>query len=267
MLPNAAHFESTTTPATLRLGAVSYLNSKPLIWQLPRIMPDARRSLDLPSRLADSLACGQLDVALIPIVEHFRQSDTHLLSSACVACRGPVWSVKIYFRTQPRLIRSLALDEGSRTSAALAQILLAEHGAFPKGLVTLPIGWRPEQSEADAVLVIGDRAMHRPTTGFVDCWDLGQKWYETTGLPFVFAAWVARSNVADAESIASQLNAARDAGVASIDEIAKIESLRVGLTEHQAKDYLSNHLRYHLGPEEQRAIALFRDACQTHGHI
>ncbi len=253
--PNAAA-AATTRP--LRVGAVSYLNSKPLVWHLGRTLPDASRSLDLPSRLADRLGEGLLDVALVPIVEHFRQPSTQIISSACIACEGPVWSVKVYFRKPPHKVTSLALDEGSRTSAALAQILLHHAAGVRPQLQPLPIGISPDRAVADAILVIGDRAMQSPATNYVATWDLGERWFELTGLPFVFATWVARELSTDADELASQLDAARDAGVASIDEIARMESLRVGLTVLQATHYLRNHLRYTLGDRERLAIERFR---------
>src|SRR5688572_122364 len=110
----------------MRIGAVNYLNSKPLVAGLAELAPQVRLLFDLPSRLADSLAAGRLDVALIPSVEYFRTAGYSIVSDACVACQGPVLSVKLHFRVPPKEVRRVALDEGSRTSAALSQILLAE---------------------------------------------------------------------------------------------------------------------------------------------
>ena len=108
----------------VRVGAVNYLNTKPLIYQLERIAPQAEIVLDLPSRLADRLATGELDVALIPLIECFNRPSYTVVSDACIGCRGPVLSVKLFSRVPPPEIQSLALDEGSRTSVALARILL-----------------------------------------------------------------------------------------------------------------------------------------------
>ena len=143
----------------MRIGAVNYLNSKPLVYGLNRYAPEVRLSYDLPSRLADSLAAGRLDVALIPSVEFFRALDCRIVSDACVACRGPVLSVKLHFRVPPRDVRRVALDEGSRTSAALTQILLAEKYGVRPAFEPLPIGCGLGESDADAVLLIGDRAI------------------------------------------------------------------------------------------------------------
>ncbi len=95
---------------------------------------------DLPSRLADGLADGQLDVALIPSIEFFQDPAYRIVSDACIACRGPVLSVKLFSRVPAERIRTLALDEGSRTSAALVRILLRERFGIEPQLEPLPIG-------------------------------------------------------------------------------------------------------------------------------
>src|ERR1044072_1475060 len=100
----------------IRIGAVNYLNTKPLIYQLEKLAPQAELVLDLPSRLADGLAAERLDVALIPSIEFLQDPSYTIISDACIGCRGPVMSVKLFSRVAPERIRSLALDEGSRRS-------------------------------------------------------------------------------------------------------------------------------------------------------
>ncbi len=102
----------------IRVGAVNYLNTRPLIYGLAELAPQIDLALDLPSRLADDLAAGRLDAALIPSIEYFQDGLYRIVSDACIACRGPVLSVKVFFRRAIEEVRSLALDEGSRTSAA-----------------------------------------------------------------------------------------------------------------------------------------------------
>src|SRR5215216_2406028 len=127
----------------LRIGAVTYLNTVPLVRGLPELLPAAELSFDHPSRLADELAEGNLDVALAPCVELARHPQWTIVSNACIGCRGPVLSVKVLFRKPPAEIASLALDEGSRTSAVLAQILLADGYDVRPLLEALPIGVSP----------------------------------------------------------------------------------------------------------------------------
>src|ERR687891_1633128 len=100
----------------MRIGAVSYLNTKPLVYGLAELAPQHELAFDLPSRLADDLAAGKLDVALIPSIEFFAHDSYTIVSDACIACRGPVMSVKLFSRVPLEQIGTLALDEGSRTS-------------------------------------------------------------------------------------------------------------------------------------------------------
>ncbi len=251
-----------TTHGTLRIGAVSYLNSKPLVHGLAEAVPHAEIRYDLPSRLADDLASDRLDVALVPIVEYFRQPEFRLVSNACVACRGPVLSVKLFFRTPPSEVKQLALDEGSRTSAALAQILLAKLYNLRPQLIPLPIGSRLKDADADAVLLIGDRAMQVDDAGHHEVWDLGDRWCRWAEVPFVFAAWVARPDLTiDAATLAATLERVRDAGVASIDLIVADEAGRLGLSAHVAREYLTSNLHFTLGSGEQRGMEHFAKLC------
>jgi len=255
-LPSLPLFEG---PA-IRIGAVQYLNTKPLVYGL------AARGIgvayDLPSRLADQLSAGRLDVALIPSIELFRGDGYRVVSDACIGCRGPVMSVKLYFRTQPGRVARLAVDEGSRTSATLARILLAErHGVVPQ-VEVLPIGAGLADTSADAVLLIGDRAIGSQRGSFQLIWDLGDEWCRWTGLPFVFAVWAARSGV-DVRSIEPVLATARDAGRANLASIAAAEAASHGLTVPQCLSYLRDNLHYELGPRERAALARFYRHAET----
>src|SRR5262249_38313080 len=159
-------------------------------------------------------------------------------------CRGPVLSVKALFRTPPERVRTLAIDEGSRTSAVLVQVLLdGKYGVHPD-LAELPLGASPAESTADAVVVIGDRAIRAPEDGFLDVWDLGGQWRRWTGLPFVFAVWAARPGVDP--GIAAVLDAARDRGCESFEEIARERSAAMTLPYDLVLTYLSHHLNFYL---------------------
>ena len=240
----------------LRIGAVSYLNAKPLVFQPKDLATHTDLVLDLPSRLADGLAQGKLDVALVPSIECFQHPEYSIVSDACIACCGPVMSVKLLSRVPIHQIRSLALDEGSRTSAVLARTLLYQMYRLMPSLETLPIRGRLDETDADAVLLIGDRAIHPPADGFVERWDLGERWSEWLGLPFVFALWVARRGV-DVERVEPALRAARDAGVANLEEIARAEAAKVGLDVQQCLSYLRDNLHFSLGAQEQRGLNTF----------
>ena len=242
--------------APLRVGAVSYLNTAPLIDALPDLHPAISLELDHPSRLADRMAAGQLDVALVPTVELARHPDWTLVSDACIAARGPVLSVKLLFRKSPAAVETIAADEGSRTSVVLSQVLLADmHGACPR-VSSLPLDAAPADTDADAVLVIGDRAMRTADDAFVEIWDLGDRWCRWTELPFVFAVWAARPGV-DASGIRSALEEARARGCRNIERIARERAAAMRLSRELVTTYLRDHLHFQLGPGERRGLSLF----------
>lgn len=250
-----------------RLGAVSYLNTKPLIHGLrEQLSPGDSLSLNLPSRLAAQLASGELDVALIPSVEYFRGNNYQIVSNAVIACRGPVWSVRLVSRVPVKKIRRLALDEGSRTSAAMVRVLLWQmYGLRPETTV-LTMEQSPETVDADAVLVIGDRAMHPERGVYDEIWDLGDRWCRHTETPFVFAMWVARPG-ADIDGLAAKLEKSRDAGLEACEEIAATHAAGHGLTKEDLHRYFVENLHFHLGSRERAGLELFHQGCRDLGLV
>ena len=245
----------------LRLGAVSYLNTKPLIHSLrERLGEVGQLSLDLPSHLAEDLRAGRLDVALVPSVEYFRGDGYQIVSDAAIACRGPVWSVRLLSRVPVRDIKRLALDEGSRTSAVMVRVLLCEMYGLKPETIPLAIDQSPESADADAILLIGDRAMHPARGVYKEIWDLGDRWCRWTELPFVFAMWVARSTVdsKDIETLAAMLEASRNDGLENLEQIATVESATHGLTKEDLHRYFVENLHFRLGPGERMGLEAFR---------
>lgn len=245
----------------IRVGAVSYLNAKPLYYRLCDFAPDVRLSMDVPSRLAEQLAERSLDVALIPSVEYLRgvSRGYEIVPGFAIAARGPVRSVKLFGRVPWSEVRRLALDAGSRTSQALAQIWLhARHGIRPEIVEELPLGVSALESTADAVLVIGDRAMKVPHEPFHEVVDLAEAWMGLTGLPFVFALWVSRGGV-DLGDLPLALERSRSEGLAHADELAATHGPRLGLDFATCYDYLTKVLSYDLGEAEVAGLRTFAD--------
>ena len=240
----------------MRIGAVNYLNTKPLVYGLSERLPEAEIVFDLPSRLADQLAAGELDVALVPSITLADHPEWSIVSDACIGCRGPVLSVKVLFRVPPAEVRSLALDEGSRTSAVLAQILLHQLYELRPKLLDMPIGDSPAATPADAVLVIGDRAIDNDDSPFVEVWDLGDRWCRWAELPFVFAMWVARSGI-DTVDLAAALSAARDDGCRHLEEIAHQQAAIMQLPRELLQEYLQKNLHFHLDKQQLQGLDLF----------
>lgn len=252
----------------IRVGTVSFLNTKPLVYPLltKEIETDIALTVDIPSRLAIFLSRGEIDVGLISIIEYFRANPSHasyyILPDISIASHGPVQSVRLFSRTPVQKIQRVALATNSRSSAALLKILLAEkYGISPTFTTCRPTInpktalYNRQDPPFDAVLLIGDAALrHLDSTDYSV--DLGQAWYALTGLPFVYACWVARkeANIGDLSQVLIESKAR---GMAQIPEIARIEAKKLELPETLCLDYLQHHIKYDLGESEIAGLELF----------
>jgi chorismate dehydratase len=233
------------------VGAVSYLNTKPLIW--PYAAQDL--ILDVPARLADAFYQDQLDVALLPIFEVLLHGGGPVVDDVAIACEGHVYSVLVGSRTDFADCGEIYLDPSSRSSVALLRVLIAEY--YPH--LRVREGVPPDEA---ARLLIGDPAIAFQR-GLQEGWqvhDLGALWQKHTGLPFVFAAWALQKNLLDKVAPALSLRAAKEAGMAARQTIAKGEP-----DPEFALDYLTNYVRFDLREREREAIALFARLARKHG--
>lgn len=242
----------------LRIGAVNYLNTKPLIHDLESLAPEAELVLEVPSLLADLLHEGGLDVALIPVIEYFRAGPYRIVPNIAIGSHGPVLSVTLFSKVPWPQVKRVALDEGSRTSSALAQVLLRKRYGLTPELVPLPLDQNAENVEADAVLLIGDRAMRACLPGFPFAFDLGQEWHDWTGLPFIYAVWAVREGV-DLGPVADALEEAKKRGLRNVGPIAAREAPLLGLDAGFCRRYLSHIIRFDLGPRELAGLKRFHN--------
>ena len=245
----------------VKVGAVSFLNTKPLIYPLledPQFpgSETIELSLAVPSRLAIELKDGDLDVGLIPIIEYFRTDSKYkIIRDISICSQGPVLSIQLFSRVPISTIRSVALDTSSRSSRALVQIVLAEKYNLHPELHSCPPTIDPREADTDAVLLIGDAALRRlDATDYA--LDLGAEWTTLTGLPFVYACWVTRGEVELGQVPQILLNAKED-GIKNISEIVRIESQRLGFPESLCRDYLTKHIFYELGDSEIAGLKKF----------
>ena len=247
----------------IRLGAVGYLNARPLVYGLEQ---DARFRVryDLPSECARLLHAHDIDVGLIPSIEYLRGPGPYqLVYGAAVTSKGPVKSVALYTRREPRDIRTVAMDTSSRTSVALVTILLRKMYK----LVIEPVAMAPDLDlmleRADAALIIGDVALFLDhQAAGVQKIDLGETWTSVTGLPFVYAVWTGWPDAVAPEDVGALLKA-RDAGVAHVDEIAAAHY--PGDPERQSivGRYLRDNIQYRFyGPEEEGLRAFYSHAAE-----
>jgi len=238
------------TRPRIRTGAVSYLNTKPLIEGLTRFSSDIELSLDYPSRLADLLGRGELEIGLIPVIEFLRGPGYRYLPGISIATRGPVLSVTLFSRVPWNEIRSVALDEGSRTSAGLTKILLAHRYQRQARFEPLGVDDAAESTTTDAVLLIGDRAMRACLPEHRFAYDLGAEWTSWTGLPMVFAVWAVRPGVVLPHPVVQAFHHAKAHGLANAGLLAAREAPPLGMDPGYVRRYFTNIIHYDLGPEE-----------------
>ena len=232
----------TRMDGAIRVGAVKYLNTKPLICDLERLAPargaGARRAQPSgrPARRRRARRRPDSRDRVFP-----RPAATPSCRTSSIASRGPVLSVTLFSRVPWAEIRRVALDEGSRTSAALTQILLRKrYGVHPE-IVPLPMDRAAEDVDADAVLLIGDRAMRACLPGFRYAFDLGQEWFDWTGLPFVYAVWAVRGGRRSRAGRAGACTRRSGAAWPRVGAIAQREAPRLGLDAGFCRRYLEQH--------------------------
>jgi len=246
----------------VRLGAVSYLNAGPLVHGLAGD-PAFEITADLPSKVADQLHAGTIDVGMIPSIEYARGAYA-IVPGIAIASRGPVRSVNLYLRGKLDQIRRVALDTSSRSSVALARILLRERLGREPEYVDRPPNLEAMLAEADAALVIGDPALYADTAA--ERLDLGEGWQVLTGLPFVFAFWAGRMGALDAGHVA-RLQAALRSGLGELSRIAVSYNGHGAGRAELNESYLRSNIVYALGPEELAGLAEFYRRAHRQGLI
>jgi len=255
----------------VRLGAVGYLNARPLVFGLE---PSSRFTLrfDVPSRCASLLHDGSIDVGLIPSIEYLR-GDYKVVPGLAIASRGPVASVALYTSRPMSDVRSIAMDASSRTSIALARVLCARLFRIHPAIETRSPDLAAMLDHHDAALIIGDGALlldhsnaglgQDPPTREprrqdppIEKIDLGEAWTALTGLPFVYAFWAGRAGALSGEDVEA-LQQARDAGVRHSEEIARDYFPDVPAHQRAGARYLRDNIRYDFGEEERAGLMLF----------
>jgi len=249
--------EKEVSMKQVRVGAVNYLNTKPLIHNLAQIAPHWVLDLQVPSHLAQALAEEKLDIALIPVIEYFRHPNYRIIPGISIASHGPVLSVTLFSKVPWPEIKSISLDEGSKTSVALLKILSKQLHGITFTSSALPMNADPEKVTTDGVLLIGDRAMKACLSGFPFAYDLGKEWHDYANLPFVYAIWAVHER-AFGENLTQYFAKSKKAGLAHVGEIASHESKILGLDAGFCRRYLSLIIQYNLGSREIAGLKLYR---------
>jgi chorismate dehydratase len=245
---------SSTVPT--RLGAVHYLNVRPLVYGLATDPAFALR-FDTPSRCAVLLQSGEIDLGMIPSIEFARGENYRIVPGLSISSLGDVASVALFSNVPTGRIRTIAADTSSRTSVALLQILCARRFGIAPELKPMAPAPGEMLAACDAALIIGDPALFLDhAAAGAQKIDLGAEWRALTGLPFVWAMWVGRAGSIDA-AVVRRLQHARDEGVRHTDEIAADYSPGDAARVATGQQYLRDNMRYGLGEPEQAAIATY----------
>jgi chorismate dehydratase len=238
----------------LKVTAVSYLNTKPLLYGLVKsgLSEELDLQLDIPSVCASKLSSGEADFGLIPVAAIPELATPHIISDFCIGTVGEVKTVCIFSEVPLEQVTELYLDFHSRTSVELAKILLEKHWQCYPTLLPTTAGFEEKITGTTAALIIGDRAMdHLGKHQFT--YDLGEAWLAHTGLPFVFAAWV--SNRPMSADFIDKFNAAMQLGIESIPQLMLILP-----QQHPGFDlekYFTENISYHLDTDKRQALILF----------
>lgn len=239
--------------APYRVGSVPFLNGAPLVRGI-----EDQIQYHPPSQLAEMLQRQELDAALVSLTEVLFRQDYDILDGVAIASLGEVKSVLLAHRRPLAELTRIYCDPASLTSVHLLKVLLAEQGLHPD---YVPLPDYHQTHTLEAVLLIGDQALDflwGPHTH--EIWDLGAAWFELTNLPFVYAVWALRRE-ADTRRLRQLLREAKHFGLKTLDFI--IEN-RTEYSYDFRKDYLSWHIHYHLGADEQRGIARFINLLRKH---
>lgn len=259
---------------SVRLGAVGYLNARPLVYGLDA-QPRFALRFDVPSECARLLHAGEIDVGLIPSIEYARGGPYRIVPDLAIASRGAVASVALYTAREMRDVRSIAMDTSSRTSVALVRVLCARLFRIQPSIESRGPDLDDMLAHDDAALIIGDNALFLDPAdltegrrgpgdaGAIRKIDLGEAWLELTGLPFVYAFWAGPPGALTPADV-SALQRARDEGVTRPDELAR--QYLADRPDRQAAGaaYLRDNISYYLREEERAGLdAFYRYAAEA----
>lgn len=243
----------------IRVGAVSYLNTRPLLYGIRHhsILNEIELLEDYPSRIAQLLIEDKIDLGLIPIAALPQLKEFHIISDYCIGALGPVASVCIFSEVPMENIKKVYLDYQSKTSVSLAKILLRDY--WKKEVVFVQAqtdDFRNLVKDDSAAVIIGDRALEQGKISRY-AYDLSEAWKKHTGLPFVFAAWVANKKLP--EQFNASFNEANSYGLQHLDAVIK----ETNIPDFDLKTYYTRHISYYLDEKKREGMTLFLDLLKS----
>lgn len=242
----------------IRVGAVSYLNAEPLTYGFEQGMmaDEVELSFAPPADLAVRLENGEIDLGLVPVAALTNLSEAHLIGDHCIGADGPVSSVALFSECPLDQIEEIWLDFESRTSVALLKVLLRDHWKVTARLLNAGPGFEARISGKTAGLVIGDRALLQSEISAYK-YDLSEHWKAMTGLPFVFAAWIARRPLSI--DFISRFYEANEYGLAHLPEVIS----GINRPSLDLMTYFTRHIQYRLDDEKRRGLTLFLEKVRS----
>ncbi len=266
----------------LKISAISYLNTAPLLWDFEHGQAGAGRVTDrvtdsdfdisytIPSACAEAMRAGTADIGIIPAAAYATVPDLVIIPDVAIAARRAVRSIlllsKVPLNKWNEQVRTVALDTSSMTSVALAKILFAKWlgGARdyqPMAPDLEAMLGKKTSGACDAALLIGDPALQVDRTRYHTL-DLAEEWVARTGKSFVFAFWAIRKQALagrNAAAIAEAFKSSRDHGLSpkNLEAIAQEWAPRLGLTVEAVRVYLTQNIHYYLDPPCLEGLELY----------
>ncbi len=279
----------------LRISIVEYLNTAPLVWGFTEgpLAGKYDLSFTMPSKCADALRAGEVDVAIIPAIEYQRMDGVVALPGMAIAAKGEVRSILVVSKKPIDRVRSIALDTSSRSSAALVRLLAAENWRIAPEFIDAEPDPAAMLAKADAALIIGDPALRiavkldylfakkpkegaccqgdadeLPVQGYpaLFVYDVAFQWREMTGKPCVLAIWAGRKEKMTPELVAD-FQASKQFGLEHINDIAEAASVKLDLPAQALEAYLRENIDFSLDEENLAGLNLYFEKCATAGLI
>ena len=237
----------------IRISAVSYTNTKPFLYGINHtdIITKIELSLDNPSDCAQKLINDQVDIGLIPVAATLSLPEWHIVSDYCIGATGAVDSVFIFSNCDIKDVRYIQLDPQSRSSNALAKVLMKNHWGIRPVQITNARDYATSADYYTAFVQIGDRTFGKKKK-FTYAYDLAEEWQKLTGLPFTFAAWIANKPIS--QQFIDELNTALQHGLDNRETLFKELPTRA---DFDIEDYLMNKIDYPLTEDKTKALYLF----------
>lgn len=236
---------------TYRFSVLSYANALPLVHFIDAGSSGAELVYGPPRDSVRGLLEGQVDAALVPVVDFFTNPELQMVPGLGIGADGDVTSVLLQCHRPLRQVTRIGLDPESKTSNVLVRVLAQRRFGLSDRVT-----YTRHRTDADANVCIGDRALRARAS--LETYDLAGEWKRMTGLPFVFAVWVVRRSCPHGEEISRILQAAKQRGCESRRELAGLCSRRLGIPEPRCYEYLTERLHYDVGPSELEGMDLFR---------